>query len=148
MSDVDLSESKRAWSDEPLILGRLSGKILRNKSGLINDSLPGLLSPFTSLNNREHLSLAHSLNLSNGNRPLSSLLLSLLLDHIRENFTSPLILSVHKESRNWLGVLLGTFSLNVLLLMSLNLLVHLDLLLVPLFVEYLSFDSPQFLGLL
>ena len=32
--------------------------------------------------------------------------------------------------------------------MSLNLLVHLDLLLVPLFVEYLSFDSPQFLGLL
>jgi hypothetical protein len=144
---IYLFETKRAWSDESLVFGRLSGEVLGNICDFIDHSFPRLSASFSCFDYGEHFGLAHLLNLSNRNSPLPCLLLSLLLNHIRQDFACSLIFSVHKESGNWFGILGVFLGLDFLLLMGLNFLVHFDFLLVSLFVKYLSFNSSKFLGL-
>lgn len=105
----------------------------------------GLLS---GVDNLEHLLLANTLDLRQGHSKLSSLLITLVLDSTGESLGVGLLRAVEQVlGQRSLGRLVGCGRLDVLLLLGLDTLLHLNLLLVAVLLVQLGPQTTQVLGI-
>ncbi|KAI6759013.1 hypothetical protein HG531_014009 [Fusarium graminearum] len=87
--DVGLLVTETHGADEALVLGVASSEVGSDKGGLGDHALPGLLLDLLSgLDNLEHLLLADTADLGQGDGKLGSLLGSLVLDSTAESLGS------------------------------------------------------------
>lgn len=107
MRDVSLLHSQTCWADETLVLGRLTGESITNISHLhnkkqknaiylCNHSFPLILLSLTRWQHSEHLTIGNGRHLGNRNRPLSSLLLSLLLHSVGQDLRTRNALTIQQ----------------------------------------------------
>lgn len=105
----------------------------------------GLLS---GVDNLEHLLLANTLDLRQGDSKLSSLLITLVLDSTGEGLGVGLLRTVEQVlGQRSLGRLVGCGGLDVLLFLGLDALLHLNLLLVAILLVQLGPQTTQVLGI-
>ncbi len=149
VSDVSFLESETRGANEALVLGRLTSERVRHECHLVDHTLPRLLLSLASAKYLEHLVFSKCSDLFDGDLPLASLFLTLLLDHIREDLGAVNFITVQQIGRNsTLFNLLGGVHSSLLLFMCLDILLHLDLLLVALLGVEFSLESVQALRLL
>ena len=144
VGDMGFFVSHPGGANESLVLGGFSCEFFSNKSCLGDHSLPLLLSSFPCFENFEHLVFADRPDLREGDIPLSSLLLPLLLDHVAQNLRTVDLLTIEQVGRHsplsggLLSLLLGG-----LLFVHFDGLLHLNLLGVSLLVVDLSLQTLQ-----
>lgn len=150
LRDVGLLVTQTHGSDKPLVLDRATGEIAADKSGLGDHALPGLLVRLLSgVDHLEHLLLADTLNLGQRHGEFGRLLSTLILDSTRQCLGVGGLRSVEQVlGKRGLGGLVGRGGLDVLLLLLLDALLHLDLLLVALLLVQLGPQTTQVLRIL
>jgi len=105
----------------------------------------GLLS---GVDNLEHLLLTDTLDLRQRDSELSSLLITLVLDSTGEGLGVGLLRAIEQVlGQRSLGRLVGSGGLDVLLLLGLDALLHLNLLLVAILLVQLGPQTTQVLGI-
>ena len=149
MCDVGLLVTETHGSDEALVLGVASSEVGSDKGRLGDHALPGLfLDLLSGLDNLEHLLFTDTSDLGQGHGKLGSLLGSLVLDSAAESLGSRRVGTVQKVRGHGCRRLLLVGGLDVALLVSLDLLLHLNLLLVSLLLVKLSPETTQVLSIL
>lgn len=148
MGHVCVFEPEAHGPDESLVFWRLSGEVFTDEADLVDSALPALALTLARTDHLEHLGLGHRLDLLHRHRPLASLLLALLLDHISQHLGVPLLVPVHEIGRDCALLDVLYSALGVLFLMLLDGLLHLYFLLEALLIEELSLEALQCLGLL
>lgn len=145
--DVCLFVSQTHGPDEPLVLDGASGEIGTDESGLGDHSLPALLGSLLSgLDDLEHLLLGDTPDLGKWDGELCGLFITLVLDGRGQGLGVLLLRSVEQVGgQRGVGRLGGLVGLDVALLVGLDLLLHLDLLLVALLLVQLGPQTAQVL---
>lgn len=135
--------------NKPLVLDRSPGEIVAHKGRLGDHPLPRLLVRLLpSIDNLEHLLLADTLHLGQRHRKLGRLLVPLVLDGTRKRLGVGRLRAVQQILRQrGLGGLFGRRRLDVLLLLRLDALLHLDLLRMALLLVHLGPQAAQVLGI-
>lgn len=130
--------------------GRLAREILADKRRLGNHALPALLLRLLArVDDLEHLLLGDAADLREGHGEAGGLLGALVLDGGADCLGRGGVLAVEQVGGHGVGrVVLGGGALDVALLVGLDLLAHLDLLLVPLLGVHLGPQAAQVLGFL
>lgn len=106
------------------------------------------MSLLSGVDNLEHLLLANTLDLRQGNSELSSLLVTLVLDSTGEGLGVGLLRTIEQVlGQRSLGRLVGCGGLDVLLFLGLDALLHLNLLLVAILLVQLGPQTTQVLGI-
>lgn len=150
LCNVRLLVTQTHRSDETFTLGVNSGEVIADESGLRDHSLPGLLMRLLSgVDNLEHLLLTDTLDLRQRHRKLGGLFLTLILDSARKCLGIGGLGTV--EQILWqrrLGWFVGRGRLDILLLLRLDALPHLDLLGMALLLVQLGPQTTQVLGIL
>lgn len=147
--DIGLLITETHRSNEALMLGVASSEVGSDKGRLGNHALPSLLLDLlTGLDNLEHLLLADTSDLGQGNGKLGRLLSSLVLDGTAESLGSRRVCAVQQIRGHRCCGLLLVGGLDVALLVRLDGLPHLNLLLMSLLLVQLGSETAQILGVL
>ena len=135
--------------NKPLVLDRPPGEIVAHKRRFCNHPLPRLLVRLLArIDHLEHLLLADALHLGQRHRKLGRLLVPLVLDGTRQRLGVGRLGAVQQILRQrGLGGFFGRRRLDVLLLLRLDALLHLDLLRMALLLVHLGPQAAQVLGI-
>lgn len=149
LSDVGLLVTQTHGTNESLVLDGPTSKVVTDESRLGDHTLPGLLVGLLSgIDNLEHLLLTDTLHLRQRHGKLGRLLLTLILDSTGQGLGVGGLGSVEQVlGQRSLGRLVGSGRLDVLLLLSLDALLHLNLLLVALLLVQLGPQASKVLGI-
>lgn len=148
--DVGLLVTQTHRTDKSFVLDGTTCEIGSNESRLGDDSLPRFLGDFLArLDDLEELLLGNTLDLGDRNRKSRGFLGALVLDLRAEGLCRRGVGTVEKIGGHGVGrfLFLGV-ALDVALFVLLDLLAHLDLLVVPLFGVELGPQAAQVLGIL
>lgn len=150
MSDVALLVTETHRTNESLVLDWATCEIWSDEGWLGDHALPSLLrSLLSGLDNLEHLILSDTADLWQRNAELRSLLISLVLNSGGQSLSVRWVGTVEEILRKWCGRWLGWGGrLDVALLVGLDLLLHLDLLVVTLLLVELGAETSELLCVL
>lgn len=134
---------------ESLVFDRPPCEVWADKGGLGDHTLPALLVRLLAgVDNLEHLLLGYSPDLGQGHGETRSFLRSLVLNGRTDSLCGRRVVSIKQVCGHRVGrVVVGGGSLYVALLVGLDLLAHLDLLLVSLLGVHLRAQTAQVLSL-
>lgn len=141
MNHICIFESQTHRSYKSLMFGRLSRKILSDKTHFIDPPLPAFSLPFSRSNNLKHFSFCHRFNLLHRYIPFSRFFITFLLYHICQNFWVSLLLPIHQICRYCAFLYILDSALSILLFVFFDGFFHLYFLFKPLLIENFSLDS-------
>lgn len=147
LCDIGLLVTQTHGANETLVLDGATSEVVSNESRLGDHTLPGLLvGLLSSVDNLEHFLLTDTLDLRQRNSEFGSLLITLILDGAGEGLRIGFLRSVEQVlGQRSLGRLIGCGRLDILLFLSLDALLHLNLLLVALLLVQLGPQTTQIL---
>lgn len=150
LRDIGLLVTQTHRPDETLVLDRSPGEVATDKCGLGDHPLPRLLVRLLArVDDLEHLLLTDTLHLGQGHRELGRLLSTLILDSTGQSLGVGRLRTVEQVlGQRGLGRLVGGGGLDVLFLLCLDALAHLDLLGMTLLLVQLGPQAAQVLGIL
>lgn len=149
-SDIGLLVPQTHGPDEPLVLDRSAGEVVPDEGRLRDHALPRLLGRLLArLDHLEHLLLADTSDLGQRHGELGRLLGALVLDRAGQRLGVGRLRTVEQVVGERGGRrLLGRRGLDILLLLRLDALPHLDLLRMALLVVELGPQAAQVLRIL
>ena len=149
MSNVGFLVTQTHGADETLIFGVTTGEVGSNKSRLGDHALPGtLLDLLAGRDDLEHFLLADTTDLGQGNVELGRLFSTLVLDGTAEGLGGRRVRAVQQIGGHGLRGFGFVGGLDVALLVRLDLLLHLNLLIVALLLVQLGPETTQVLCIL